>query len=121
LIKILKIPNKIWKLLSKDLTITGNYHKLKQNLIQFVVQEDASKTMWKNLLDIQLTTLFHHLELIQISKELQTILILLKECTIINGNLELHIPKHNGIILLKILYIILSLNLIKTSRILIQT
>jgi hypothetical protein len=73
--------------------------------------------MLKNLLDIQSIILFPHLELIQIFKEPLIILILLKECIIINGNLELHIPKHNGIILLKILYTILSLNLIKILKI----
>ena len=103
------------------MTITGNYHKLKQNLIQSVDQVDVSKITSKNHLDIQLITQFHHLEPIQKSKEPQTILILLKECIIINGNSEHDIQRPNGIKLLKILFIISSPNLIKTSKIHIQT
>jgi hypothetical protein len=103
------------------LTITGNYHKLKQNLTQSADQLDVCTITSKNHLDIQLTTQFHHLEPIQKSKEPQRILILLKECTIINGNSEHHTQRPNGIILLKILFIILSPNLIKTSKIHIQT
>jgi len=102
------------------LTITGNYHKLKQNLIQSVDQVDVSKITSKNHLDIQLTTQYHHLELIQKSKELLIILILQKECITINGNSEHHTQRPNGIILLKILFIISSPNLIKISKIHIQ-
>jgi len=75
--------------------------------------------MLKSHSDIQLITQSHLLELTQIFQELLITLILLKECTIINGNLELLIQRLSGIILQKILSITLNLNLIKISKILI--
>ena len=76
--------------------------------------------MLKSHSDIQLITQSHLLELTQIFQELLITLILLKECTIINGNLELLIQRLSGIILLKILSITLNLNLIKILKILIK-
>jgi len=119
LIKISKILILIWKKLNKDLIIIGNL-QLKQNPIQFVDLEDAFPIMLKSLLVIQLTTQSHHLELTQIFLELLKILISPKECTIINGNLELLIQRLNGIIPPKILCIISNLNLTKISKTLIQ-
>jgi len=101
------------------LIIIGNL-QLKQNPIQFVDLEDAFPIMLKSLLVIQLTTQSHHLELTQIFLELLKILISPKECTIINGNLELLIQRLNGIIPPKILCIISNLNLTKISKTLIQ-
>ena len=120
LIKISKQLQTLLELQKIKLVITGNQQlKLDQSLIQFADLEDAFLIMLKSHSDIQLITQSHLLELTQIFQELLITLILLKECTIINGNLELLIQRLSGIILQKILSITLNLNLIKISKILI--
>ena len=120
LIKTSKQLQTLLELQKIKLVITGNQQlKLGQSLIQFADLEDAFLIMLKSHSDIQLITQSHHLELTQIFQVLLITLILLKECTIINGNLELLIQRLSGIILQKILSITLNLNLIKISKILI--
>ena len=120
LIKISKQLQTLLELQKIKLVITGNQQlKLDQSLIQFADLEDAFLIMLKSHSGIQLITQSHLLELTQIFQELLITLILLKECTIINGNLELLIQRLSGIILQKILSITLNLNLIKISKILI--
>ena len=91
------------------MTIIGNL-QLKLNLIQYVDLEDVFKIMLKSHLATQLIIQFHLLELTQIFPVQLKISISLKECTIINGNLELLILRLSGTILQKIPCIILSLN-----------
>ena len=121
LIKISKQLQTLLELQKIKLVITGNQQlKLDQSLIQFADLEDAFLIMLKSHSDIQLITQSHLLELTQIFLELLKILISPKECTIINGNLELLIQRLNGIIPPKILCIISNLNLTKISKTLIQ-
>ena len=123
-LNLIKISKQLQTLLESQkikLVITGNQQlKLDQSLIQFVDLEDAFLIMLKSHSDIQLITQSHLLELTQLFQELLITLILLKECTIINGNLEHLIQRLNGIIPPKILCIISNLNLTKISKTLIQ-
>ena len=87
--------------------------KLNQNLILFVDLEDAYQIMLKSHSATQLIIQFHLLGQTQIFQEPLKTLTSLKECTIINGNLEHPIQRLNGIIQLKIHCITLNLNWIK--------